>query len=176
MAKLNLRAAMDWASVGDPPLALRLTVALELFWVARSPFEGERRMTALLAATTDMPPDLHAWVLRIQGGCTFIAGRFEDGNRLFESSHAEFQALGDEGAAAGMLQRMAVFARLAGDLDRARALAQESLSTSDRLDNKRNRATAVGALASITLAESFASRTASHRITPRVAVDSPKSR
>ena len=48
---------------------------------------------------------------------------------------------------------MAVFAHIAGDLDRARALAEESLFTSDRLDNKRNRATAVGTLASITLAE-----------------------
>jgi non-specific serine/threonine protein kinase len=149
----NLRAAVDWAMVGDPLFSARLTVALELFWVARSPFEGERRLAALLAAITEMPPGLHAVVLRIQGGCLVIAGRFEDGNRLFERSLAEFQALGDDGAAGGLLQRMAIVANVGGDLDRARALAEESYGIAERLDNKRSRAAAVGALANIAIAE-----------------------
>ena len=61
----NLRGAIDQAlERGDALLGLRITVALEQFWVVQDPNEGRRRLELLLAAAPDAPAPWRARALR----------------------------------------------------------------------------------------------------------------
>ena len=92
----DLRAALDWAEEADPVLGLRLAVALENFWVTNNPFEGVRRLKALLKPAGELPPELRARALRAQGGSTQITGDDERARALYTLSLGQYQALGDE--------------------------------------------------------------------------------
>jgi tetratricopeptide (TPR) repeat protein len=149
----NLRAAIDWALERDPELGLRLAVALEHFWVAQKPFEGMRTFEALLAHTNDLPGDLHARALRVYGGSTFIVGRFDEGTGLHEQSLAEYRRLGDERGIATLLERLSRWELVQGHLERARSLAEESRTLSERTEFKRGEALALSLLGEIAYAE-----------------------
>jgi predicted ATPase/class 3 adenylate cyclase len=123
----NLRAALEWALASrEIELGVRLAVALEQFWVARSPFEGARWFQLLLEREGEPEPELRAPALRAWGGATFIVGRYEEGARLSEKSLALYHELGDERGVGVLLHRLAVFELQRGDRVRARALAEEA--------------------------------------------------
>ena len=124
----NFRAAIDWAVDHDLELAFRLAISLEQFWVMHDPFEGVRRLRALLERTGRVSPVLRARALRVYGESTWISGDFEGATRLAEQSLAEFERLGDERAIAVMLHRLGVCALGAEDLPGARRLFDESLA------------------------------------------------
>ena len=150
----NLRGAIDRAiERGDPPLGLRLAIALEQFWVTQDPYEGRRRLESLLAAATDTPPPLRARGLRVLGGAIYIAGGFERGTELHELSLEQFRALGDELAAAHVLQRLATDAMRTGDRARARTLSDESLETYRRHGSPSGEAMALGLRADLRASE-----------------------
>jgi predicted ATPase len=150
----NLRAAIEWASEsGDRMLALELTLALESFWVTHDPYEGTRRLAALLDATGTLPPRLHAQALRTRGGLAYITGDFKLGTALHDQSLEIFRRLGDELAVAHMVQRQAIEAERVGDHARARALAAESLSVLRRQGSRSGEAMALGVLADIAVGE-----------------------
>jgi predicted ATPase/class 3 adenylate cyclase len=146
----NLRGAIDGAvERGDTSSALQLAVALEQFWITQDPHEGSRRLESLLAAASDTPPLLRARALRVLGAATYIAGEFERGNELHEQSLEQFRALGEELAAAHLLDRLASEAMRTGDRARARALSDESLETHRRHGSRTGEATALGLLANL---------------------------
>ena len=143
----NLRAAIEWAvASGNIVFGLKLAVALESFWVARNPHEGERRLEELLDAAGELPPELEAQALRALGGAVFLKGDFERGTALHERSLAAFRLLGDELAVAHILQRLAFDAAYSGDSDRARTLSDESLSVTRRYGSRSGEAMALGVL------------------------------
>jgi predicted ATPase/class 3 adenylate cyclase len=124
----NLRAAVDWAfAAGDVELATSVAVALEQHWVVSSPHEGARRFEQLLTRSDDLSPQLRARAHRARGGCEYIAGDFEAGNRSHAASLALFRELGDVAAVAHLVFRQAVEAYRVGDPPRARELCEESL-------------------------------------------------
>jgi predicted ATPase/class 3 adenylate cyclase len=124
----NFRAAIDWAVDHDLELAFHLAISLEQFWVMNDPFEGVRRLRALLDRTGRVSPVLRARALRVYGESTWISGDFEGGTRLTEQSLAEFERLGDKRAIAVMLHHLGVGALVAEDFPRARRLFDESLA------------------------------------------------
>jgi predicted ATPase/class 3 adenylate cyclase len=145
----NVRNALEWALAGDVELGLRLAVALESFWVAARPFEGMRWFEQLLDRSGDVPPDLHARALLAYGGVVFITGEFERGTRLYEQSLAAFRALDDDRSAAHVLHRLASSAIVEENLERARALAEESLALHRRFGSRKGEGIALGTLADI---------------------------
>jgi len=150
----NLRAAIDWASEnGDIVLALELALSLESFWVAHDPYEGARRIAALVEAGGTLPPELHARALRAWGGFVYITGDFELGSALHDQSLEAFRRLDDELAVAHMLHRQAVEAARIGDYARARALSDESLATHKRHGSRSGEAMALGALVDVAVGE-----------------------
>ncbi len=150
----NLRGAIDHAlERGDALLGLRLTVALEQFWVVQDPNEGRRRLELLLAAAPDAPAPWRARALRTLGGTTYIAGDFQRGTELHQQSLEEFRSLGDELAAAHMLDRLATEAMRAGDRPRAKRLSDESLETHRRYHSPSGEAMALGLLAQLAAGE-----------------------
>ena len=92
------------------------------------PFEGERRMAALLERGSAVPEVLRARALRVNSEAAFVSGDFTAAAELLEQSLSIFQALGDERAVTVLLQRIAVSALLADDLPGARRLLEESLA------------------------------------------------
>ena len=98
---------------------------------SRDPNEGRRRLELLLAAATDAPAPWRARALRALGGATYMAGEFERGTELHQQSLEEFRSLGDELAAAHMLNRLATEAMRSGDhVASEKALRRESRNAS----------------------------------------------
>jgi predicted ATPase len=144
----NFRAAMDWlAAVGEVEDAMRLAVMLEQFWVTNAPGEGKRRMTGLLALGADVPDKLRVRAIRVLAGSTYIAGEFEEGARLSEEALALYRQLEDRWGIAHMLSRCAIEAKRVGDVDRARALIDESLALDSGKFNEAGALTVLGDLA-----------------------------
>ncbi|HZO61823.1 MAG TPA: tetratricopeptide repeat protein [Gaiellaceae bacterium] len=142
----NVRAAIDWATGADVELAFRLAIALEQFWVMNDPFEGARRLGALLERAEEVAPELRAQALRACGESMWISGDLEGGERVMDESFDAFQAIGDERSIAVVLHRRAVSALIAGDNDRARRLLEESLEICSRLPDAKLEADAIGKL------------------------------
>jgi predicted ATPase len=149
----NLRAALDWALENDPVLGLELAVALESFWVTNAPFEGARRVEALLDRARDVPDVLRARAIRVLGGMTWMVGEFDRGTELYEQSLELFRSLGDELAVAHLLIRLASDAFRSGDLARGRGLSEESLEAHRRLGSPSGEAMALGILGELAWAE-----------------------
>ena len=125
----NVRAALEWLVAADEiEFALSIAVRLENFWVTSDPVEGRRWLAELLELSTNLPPELHAWVLRALGGTTYVTGEFVEGHRYVEDALAEYRRLGDSWSVAHMTGRLAVEAARTGDLGRAKALSEESLA------------------------------------------------
>jgi predicted ATPase/class 3 adenylate cyclase len=149
----NLRAALDWALGADPVLGLRLAIALEQFWVTQAPYEGARRVQALLDEAADVTDAVRARAIRVLGGMTWMVGEFDRGTELYRQSLELFRSLGDELAVAHLLSRLAMDAYRSGDLASARALSDESLQAHRRLGSPSGETMALGLLAEITWAE-----------------------
>jgi tetratricopeptide (TPR) repeat protein len=131
----NFRAAIDWALDREPELAFRLAIALEQFWVMNDPFEGVRRLDALLEHGQRVPRVLRARALRVYAESAFIAGDFDTSRRIQEESLREFRELGDDAGTAIALHRLAVGATVAGDLVGARELLDDCLEICRRRPN-----------------------------------------
>ena len=123
----NFRAAIDWAIEHDPELALRLTTTLEQFWVMNDPFEGVRRLQAVLDLGPDVPPVLRARALRAYGEAAWVSGDYDIGTRYQDESLRIFRKLGDDLGVAIALHRLSVAAIMENDLVRGRRLLDECL-------------------------------------------------
>jgi predicted ATPase/class 3 adenylate cyclase len=126
----DVRAALDWAAEAEVELALELAIALENFWVAHAPHEGQRRLRALLERRTELPPLLEAQATRVYGGASDMSGDRDLSERCYEKALSLFRTLGDERNIASLTHRLAMSALWKGDPERARALAEESLEVS----------------------------------------------
>jgi tetratricopeptide (TPR) repeat protein len=152
----NVRAALTWAfTSGSIELALRLAIAMDMFWTANDPREGIRWFAALLEhpGADAVAPELRAHALRGYGSSFALAGNDDAGERLWEQSLAIFEELGDEHARAVLLHRLGISSMWKGDLERARALVEESQTIHERNDNRWERifgvAQTVGTLGAI---------------------------
>jgi predicted ATPase len=147
----NLRAALDWAAdAGEIELGLNLAIALEQFWVAVAPYEGARRVQAFLDRAVGIPDVLRARAIRVVGGMTFMTGDYDRGDELIRQSLDLFRSLGDEGAVAELLVRIAIHRVYgSGDIAGARALIDESLAINRRLGSASTEAMTLGLLSEI---------------------------
>ncbi|CAN5636426.1 hypothetical protein BH20ACT21_BH20ACT21_16960 [soil metagenome] len=150
----NVRAALEWSHTrGDVEIGLRLAMALEHFWTATSPFEGIRFLDLLLERGPRLPVELRARALRVLGGVTFIAGRFEEGTRLYEESLALYRELGDDLGIAILLYRLANSELARDNLVAARSLAEESGELLRRARFRKGETIVLGTLGDIDLLE-----------------------
>ena len=125
----DLRGALAWAIRNDErESALRLATALEQFWVTNDPSEGARWFERILssAGVDAITPEARAHGLRAWGSSAHIAGDARGAERLCRASLALFEQLGDDHGRAVLLHRLAIYAMLAGDTQRARELVLRS--------------------------------------------------
>jgi predicted ATPase/class 3 adenylate cyclase len=141
----NFRAAMDGAvDRGDIDGASGLAIALENLLIMHNPFEAKRRFEALLEAGHRLTDDRRARLLREVGGARHMTGDFEGGRRAYESALKLFRAIGDDAGVAEALHRLATSAIPRGELDRARALLDESVEVGRRTGRPRLEASNLG--------------------------------
>ena len=122
----DMRAAVDWASAADVELALELIVALENFWNGHAHEEVVRRLDELLPRAGSAPPRLRASAFRVRGGALHVDGDFLACDDSYDESLALYRELGDERGIASILQRLGNSAFQRGELERSRALLEES--------------------------------------------------
>ncbi len=125
----NLRAAMSWAQVADPLLALQLVVALGRFWYVRGDVrEGIVSLQGALAAAPDAADSLRARGLYHAGILLSEAGDEDRSAASLEEALALLRDTDDLARIAAVLNSLGVVQRQRGDLDRARVLFEESLA------------------------------------------------
>jgi non-specific serine/threonine protein kinase len=122
----DMRAALDWAAENDVELALELLIALENFWNTHATEEVLSRLDRLLARGEGIPPGLRAGALRLRGGALHVLGSFDLCDAPYEESLALYRDLYDERGIASLLQRLANSAVQRGELERGRALVEDS--------------------------------------------------
>jgi predicted ATPase len=149
----NFRAALEWSSRHDPELALGIAAALEGFWVVAGPSEGMRWLGQLLEQAREAPLELRAHALRAYGGAANPAGRNDIAEPAYAESLAAFRRLGDGWNAARLVLRLGYAAFYRDDLDGARALAEESLSSFEATDDRKGQAQSFGLLGVVDVAE-----------------------
>jgi predicted ATPase/class 3 adenylate cyclase len=149
----NMRAALSWTVEHDRELGLRLLVALENWWATRAPEEGRGWAAALLDDAADVPDELRAAGLRVQGGMSNVLGNVDVADSLWAESLRLFRALSDDLHVAILLHRFAMTAAVRGDWPRSRALAEESLAMHRRSGFSRGETQALTALATVARAE-----------------------
>ena len=125
-----MRAALDWAEENDATLGLELAVELQNFWNSVTPKEGLERIQRLLDRAGEIPPELRASVLRVQGGAADLAGLDHLAVELTLQSVELYRQLGDDRGVALVEQMLAVSAWRLQDWDRMRELTEHSLELS----------------------------------------------
>jgi predicted ATPase len=133
----NLRGALEWAlGGGDVEVGVRLAGALAGmrskwagFWRSSGySAEGRRWLETALARSQDVAPALRAMLLLKAGGFRFSEGDRERADARLEESLALFQALGDRGGIADVLNEQGSIAYLFGDYPQAAHLYEEALA------------------------------------------------
>jgi predicted ATPase/class 3 adenylate cyclase len=123
----ELRAALDWAEEADAELGLRIAVESQNLWNSSAPEEAMRRLERLLDRAGEIPLDLRARALLVQGGAADLAGHDEKPERLTNDALALFRELGDDWGIATAEHMLAVSAWRRGDWERMRELTHHSL-------------------------------------------------
>ena len=130
----NVRAAMTWAHVAAPELALRILGSLmRLFWIRPSLLESKAWLEHALAADSGHAPGARAKALLAAADITATLGEFEAQTRYAEESFALYSELGDDFGIARALRERAFAAGNADDHERAEALYAEAITLAKRI-------------------------------------------
>jgi predicted ATPase/class 3 adenylate cyclase len=132
--KEEIRAALDWSTTNDPPLAAEIVVALETYWVTSGIDEALRRVEALLEDDA-VPPPLRARLLRLQGGQLLVRGEQRRGEESYQAALELFRELGDDDNVVALLARFSVNAGWGKTPDEARRLVDETRALNATVGN-----------------------------------------
>ena len=134
----NLRAALGWALEGErAEMALRLSTALERFWVIRGHRnEGLAFLERALAGSADVATDVRAKALLAAARLAFVHRNYNRGEVLAQESLALFRELGDGWGIALSLDRLGMAAWRQGDFAAAGGLMEEALALFRAIDDQ----------------------------------------
>jgi predicted ATPase/Tfp pilus assembly protein PilF len=126
----NLRSALGWVLArGQVRFALRLAGALWRYWMIRGHLaEGQRWLTAALAAGGTDDPALRAVALRSLGNLLYQQADYEGAQRVHEEALTLHQMLGDSAGVAAARGNLGLVAEAQGDDARAARLYAETLA------------------------------------------------
>jgi predicted ATPase/class 3 adenylate cyclase len=134
----NIRAALGWALESDrAATALRLSTALERFWVIRGHrHEGLAFLERALAGSAEVAMAVRAKALLAAARLAFVQSRYDRGEALAQESLALFRELGDRRGIALALDRLGMAAWRQGNFAAARVLMQEALALFQALEDQ----------------------------------------
>jgi tetratricopeptide (TPR) repeat protein len=131
----NIRAAIDWATLNDAELGLRIVVSLGTYWTGHSE-EFIRMSEALLERSEGTDPVVRARAWRNYGGPLQVLGRLDEAWDAYATAGELFEAAGDEARVAETWMRRGVVAYDRGDFDEARTLFEDSLEVFRRVGDR----------------------------------------
>jgi predicted ATPase len=150
----NFRAALRWTiDANEIELGLWIAVALENYAATNAPLEWRGWLSQLLACAGDLPGDLRARALRMQGGIDYVSGEYEKGTRFYEEALTEYRRLGDERGIGIMTFRLAIDAQRRGDLRRARDLVEDAMRLHRKVGFAKGEAQALSSLGALAYRE-----------------------
>jgi predicted ATPase/class 3 adenylate cyclase len=147
----NVRAALRWAlGSGEHETALRLAVAVLMFWYTRGYLtEGRRWLDAGMAAGAAVPAELRASALSAMGILAWEQGDLAQAAALYQDALMLQRELGDRAGSARTLGNLAWVALHEGDLERAAPLCEESLALFRAMEDDTGTAIALNRLGSL---------------------------
>ena len=136
----NLRAALDWAFEEDPVAALRMCVALQIYWRTRSLAEGldHLRRAAEMTPNLRAPADdeqtkLIARVLAAAANAAWMAGSASVGLPWATEALQIGRSVGDQQALAESLNAMAMTTMFTGEFDGVVEWTEESVRIAEAI-------------------------------------------
>src|SRR6266571_4595639 len=136
----NLRGALSWSVEREPEMALRLCVALGLFWEMLGRLsEGRQWLEKALAASSGNASTanrIRGKALNSAGGLALGQGDLARGAAFYAESLALFRELDDRHGIALAIKGQAMAARKAGDYAGSRTLFEQSLALLRELGDK----------------------------------------
>jgi predicted ATPase len=134
----NLRAALDWAAVSDPPLELRLAAALARFWYVRGYLgEGLARLRAAAGRSPDAPAAVRARALRGASALALLQGDYALARSLVEEALQLSRASDDLAGAVRSLSNLGAILHAQGELEQAAAALDECIAEAEKLGTPR---------------------------------------
>lgn len=138
----NLRAALNWFLESEEvELALRLSGALQRFWLVRSHFaEGRRYLERALAQSSEVELSTRAKALSAASMLALHFGDYQQATVLYRESLKLFRELEDKRGVAASLNGLAFIDFIAGNYSEAHTWYQESLTLFRELGDQWNTA------------------------------------
>ncbi|MEO8573364.1 MAG: protein kinase [Pyrinomonadaceae bacterium] len=133
----NLRAAMQWALINDPTLAVRLAVAVRNFWLLHSHLsEGYRWLKAALERGGEPAASLRFKLMNGLGLAARFRGDYETARKAYSDGLAAGKEAGDKQGVALSSRGLGLVAMQQGDAAAAREYFESGLAISRELDDK----------------------------------------
>jgi tetratricopeptide (TPR) repeat protein len=134
----NIRAALHWALESDrAATALRMSAALERFWVIRGHrHEGLAFLERALAGSNEVDRVMRAKALLAAARLAFVQSNYDRGEVLAQESLALFREFGDTRGIALALDRLGTAAWRQGNFAAARGLIEEALDLFRALEDQ----------------------------------------
>ncbi len=150
----NFRAALDWFFLEQPPLYVRLALALWRFWFVRGHYEqGQVAIERALEASPGRAD--RAELLYQLGAIVMSRGALEHGRACFHEAFDLFQAAGDEGGEAKTLSALGHVATDGGAWQEAITSYEEAATRFRRLGDRLRLGGVLGDLATAWLRSGF---------------------
>ena len=135
----NMRAALSWSLENEPETALRLAVALALFWEMRARFlEGSAWLEAALLHSDRADSATRAKLLSEAGTFAFYRTDFDHAIELHGEALELYRQVGNDNGVAFALLCLGAQHMEKGDHERAAPFLEEALALSRRIGDKRN--------------------------------------
>ena len=125
----NLRAALGWSMVHDPPTALRIAGALRYFWYLEASItEGRTWLDHALSLGTESTSVARAKALEGSGAFAAWQGQSEHGMHAAEAALQIYRSLGNQRGMVDTLMNLGTAVGFLGDRERAVAVTEEALA------------------------------------------------
>jgi predicted ATPase/DNA-binding SARP family transcriptional activator len=149
----NMRAALDWAAVEEPGVALRLAVALGSFWEFRGHIaEGHGQLARALSAAPGADAGLRARASLRSGVFAHMRGDRDEAATRLDAAFALARSIDDRVVMAKALRNIGTIAKDRGDYRRAMSLNREARRLSAKLGDWLGVSTSLINLADVSLA------------------------
>lgn len=124
----DIRTTLRWAVKADPDLAIRLAVALTIFWQLRGHASEPRQFVDDLLKNAPAAFRMHAAGLQLAGTFAYLQADFDAARRLLATALDEARAVDDRLTVVRTLAVVGLVGTATGDLLASRAALEEALT------------------------------------------------
>src|SRR5256714_627672 len=132
----DIRATLTWGLNAQPALAMRLAVALHVFWQLRGHAAEPRQFAEAILGHTPLDFPLRPAALHLAGALAYLQGDFAAARPRIDEALAEAQTAGDWPTVLLALERSGLMAAAVGDLAASQAALDQALQLARQLGDQ----------------------------------------